>query len=147
MNSLAHQTVISGEKQAVEAAVENLKLLKARAIPLKVSAPFHCSLMQNAADKLAKDLEKIEFKKADFPVISNVKAEIIKNPSEINELLARQVTASVRWLETIQNLNSLGVNKYYEFGSGKVLTGLVKRILKDAQAFSITDMANLMEVV
>ncbi|HHO55181.1 MAG TPA: ACP S-malonyltransferase, partial [Trueperaceae bacterium] len=141
------QTVISGEKQAVEAASEKLKSLKARAIPLKVSAPFHCSLMQSAADKLTKDLEKIEFKQADFPVISNVKAEIIKSPNQINELLAQQVTASVRWLETIQNLDSLGVTSYYEFGSGKVLTGLIKRILKDAQAFSITEMANLEEVI
>ena len=143
----AGQTVISGEKQAVEAASEKLKSLKARAIPLKVSAPFHCSLMQSAADKLTKDLEKIEFKQADFPVISNVKAEIIKSPNQINELLAQQVTASVRWLETIQNLDSLGVTSYYEFGSGKVLTGLIKRILKDAQAFSITEMANLEEVI
>ncbi len=103
--------------------------------------------MQSAADKLTKDLEKIEFKQADFPVISNVKAEIIKSPNQINELLAQQVTASVRWLETIQNLDSLGVTSYYEFGSGKVLTGLIKRILKDAQAFSITEMANLEEVI
>ena len=143
----AGQTVISGEKQAVEAASEKLKSLKARAIPLKVSAPFHCSLMQSAADKLTKDLEKIEFKQASFPVISNVKAEIIQSPDEINKLLAQQVTASVRWLETIQNLDSLGVTSYYEFGSGKVLTGLIKRILKDAQAFSITEMANLEEVI
>lgn len=141
------QTVISGEKLAVATAVEELKLLKARAIPLKVSAPFHCSLMQIAADKLKKDLKKIEFKKAEFPVISNVKAELIKNPTEISDLLTKQVTASVRWLETIQNLNTLKVTKYYEFGSGKVLTGLTKRILRDAQAFSITDMANLMEVI
>lgn len=141
------QTVISGEASAVEAAVKELKLLKARAIPLKVSAPFHCSLMQSAADKLQKDLEKIKFKEAEFPVISNVKAELIKNPEDISDLLTKQVTASVRWLETIQNLDSLGVNKYYEFGSSKVLTGLVKRILKDAQAFSITDMANLREVI
>ena len=140
------QTVISGEKLAVEAASEELKLRKARAIPLKVSAPFHCSLMQSAADKLKKDLAKIEFKKAKFPVLSNIKAELIKNPNEIGSLLTKQVTASVRWLETIQNLNSLGATSYYEFGSAKVLTGLTKRILKDAQAFSITNMANLKEV-
>ncbi len=141
------QTVISGEKLAVNEAVKLLKERGARAIPLKVSAPFHCSLMQSAADKLSKDLKQIRFKVADFKVISNVKAKPIDSAEEINTLLTKQVTASVRWLETIRYLDQQGVSEYIEFGSGKVLTALVKRIIKGAKAQSITDMSSLTEVV
>ena len=141
------QTVISGEKLAVNEAVNALKEKGARAIPLKVSAPFHCSLMQSAADKLSKDLKQIEFKEADLKVISNLRAKPIDTADEIVMLLTKQVTASVRWLETIKYLEQQGVNEFIEFGSGKVLSGLVKRILKSAKAQSITDMTSLAEVM
>jgi len=141
------QTVISGEKLAVDEAVNALKEKGARAIPLKVSAPFHCSLMQSAADKLSKDLKQIKFKEADLKVISNLRAKPIDTADEIVMLLTKQVTASVRWLETIKYLEQQGVNEFIEFGSGKVLSGLVKRILKSAKAQSITDMTSLAEVM
>ena len=140
------QTVISGEKSAVDEAVNALKEKGARAIALKVSAPFHCSLMQDAADRLALDLNKINFSEDKFPVISNVTAKPVKSADEIATLLTRQVTAGVRWLETVKYLHNQGVNEFIEFGSGKVLSGLVKRILKDVEAYSINNMDDLKEV-
>ncbi|MEZ4605464.1 MAG: ACP S-malonyltransferase [Deinococcales bacterium] len=143
------QTVISGEAKAVQAASEVLKGLGARLVPLNVSAPFHCSLMQPAADKLALDLAKINFKPMQIPVLANVTAAPILSEADIAQLLKEQVTSSVRWTELIENLAALGVKTYLEFGSGKVLAGLVKRIIKDKDIMimSISDKASLAEAL
>ena len=137
------QTVISGAAEALRKASETLKEKRARVIPLKVSAPFHCSLMQPAADKLATDLRAITFNETQFKLIPNVTAQVLGDAGEILGLLESQVTASVRWTETVLKLHDLGVTKFIEFGSGKVLTGLVGRILDKPEALAVTDKESL----
>ena len=137
------QTVISGAAEALRKASETLKEKRARVIPLKVSAPFHCSLMQPAADKLAADLRAITFNEPQFKLIPNVTAQVLGDAGEILGLLESQVTASVRWTETVLKLHDLGVTKFIEFGSGKVLTGLVGRILDKPEALAVTDKESL----
>lgn len=126
------QTVISGEKAAVEAAGAALKARGLKAIPLKVSAPFHCSLMWPAREGLTPDLRAAQYGDLAFPVVANVTADLVTNQNEVAGLLAQQITASVRWVETVQKLADLGVTTFVEFGSGSVLAGLVKRILPNA---------------
>ncbi len=143
------QTVISGERDAVEKASEKLKEVRARVIPLNVSAPFHCRLMKPAADKLAVILKETEFHTPSFPVLSNVTADVIADVSRAPQLLEEQVTRAVRWVELVQRLQRLGVTTFLEFGSGKVLAGLVKRVDKTAEAHPVYDadtLANLQEV-
>lgn len=137
------QTVISGAAAAVGQAGERLKEAGGRVISLKVSAPFHCRLMQSAADKLAADLAQTNFKPLTIPIIANVTAAVINSVEDVPELLEQQVTATVRWTETIEKLQALGVTQFIEFGSGKVLTGLVGRILGNVNARAVTDMASL----
>ena len=137
------QTVISGEAVAVGEASERLKEAKARVIPLKVSAPFHCQLMKPAAEQLAHDLGSVSFSTPSIPVVCNVTASVVEDSRAIADLLKQQVTAPVRWVESIQKLHALGTTRFLEFGSGKVLTGLIGRILEDAEAHAITDMASL----
>jgi [acyl-carrier-protein] S-malonyltransferase len=141
------QTVISGEVKAVEAASETLKAQGARVIPLKVSAPFHCSLMKPAAEALAKDLALTNFTAPSFTIICNVTADTLTDVRQAADLLEQQVTMSVRWVESVLKLKELGVTKYIEFGSGKVLTGLVGRILGEADARAVVDMASLREAI
>ena len=141
------QTVISGAAEAVALASEALKEKRARVIPLAVSAPFHCSLMQSAAAKLASDLKTLTFNEPSFKLIPNVTADVLEDVSEIPGLLERQVTASVRWTETILKLQDLGVTRFLEFGSGKVLTGLVGRILDKPDARAVNDMTSLQEAL
>jgi len=125
----AGQIVISGATAAVDRAVELAKPAGAkRAVKLAVSAPFHCSLMQPAADRLAEALAAIEVVAPSVPVVSNVEATANQDPSRIKDLLVRQVTAPVRWEESVRALAALGVTRGYELGSGAVLKGLVKRI-------------------
>ena len=141
LNSPA-QTVISGAEAGVAAATAALKELGGRVIPLKVSAPFHCSLMQPAADQLAPLLAATEFAAGDFPVLSNVTAREHVNGGHA-DLLTRQVTGTVRWVESQEHLAAQGISRFVEFGSGQVLTGLVGRTLEGAQAWAVTDMASL----
>ena len=137
------QTVISGEKAAVEAAGAALKTRGLKAIPLKVSAPFHCSLMQPAADGLSADLHATSYGPYTFPVVANVTAELNDDPKHTADLLVRQITGSVRWVETIQTLAGLGANVFIEFGLGTVLSGLVKRILPEARTINVGDAEQL----
>ncbi len=141
LNSPA-QTVISGESVAVASANEALKAAGARVIPLKVSAPFHCPLMQDAADRLAPLLEATGFKDPAFPVISNVTARAAAR-AELPSLLTQQVTGRVRWVETMTNLADSPVDTFIEFGSGQVLSGLVTRTLSGVRVASVTDPASL----
>ena len=97
---------------AVRSASDALKELGAKVIPLPVSAPFHCSLMQGAADKFALDLAQAEFKDMNIPVISNVTAEVVRENNEIAKLLETQITHTVRWSESIQRLSALGVTRF-----------------------------------
>lgn len=141
------QTVISGEAAAVREAGERLKEAGARVVPLKVSAPFHCSLMAPAAERLAHDLKGVAFKPLRFPIVCNVTAEVLHDSGQAGALLVEQVTAPVRWVESVKRLYDLGVRRFIEFGAGQVLSGLVSRIVPDAEVKAVVDMASLQEVV
>jgi [acyl-carrier-protein] S-malonyltransferase len=134
------QVVIAGHKGAVDRACVALKERGAkRAVPLSVSAPFHCSLMQPAAERLAAELARVEFAEPRVPVITNVEAAPNQDRSRIAGLLARQVTDPVRWEESIQRLSSLGVRRALEVGAGTVLAGLVKRIAPEIEVLAAGD--------
>ena len=123
------QVVISGTREAVTAAGEKLKALGAkRVIPLAVSAPFHCPLMQPAADKLAAELEKIVIKDASIPFITNVTADYVSSGQEIKKMLVKQVTSPVLWEDLIKKMLADGIDDFVEVGPGSVLTGLIKKI-------------------
>ncbi|WP_296577753.1 ACP S-malonyltransferase [Phreatobacter sp.] len=132
------QVVISGHKSAVDRACELAKARGAkRAIPLPVSAPFHCALMQPAADTMAEALAKVAVKAPVVPVVANVLAAPISDPAEIVRRLVEQVTGTVRWRECVNVMAGAGVTTFYEIGSGKVLTGLVKRIADGASGIAV----------
>jgi [acyl-carrier-protein] S-malonyltransferase len=132
------QVVLSGERLAVERAVEAAKARGAkRAMLLPVSAPFHCSLMQPAAEAMAEALAKVKVSPPVVPLVANVLARPISDPAEIVESLVAQVTGTVRWRESVQFMAQAGVTTFYEVGAGKVLTGLNKRIADAATAASI----------
>ncbi len=132
------QVVISGHKAAVERACEMARAKGAkRAIPLPVSAPFHCSLMQPAADAMAEALAKVSVSRPVVPVVANVRAAPVSEPAEIVACLVEQVTGTVRWRECVAAMAAAGVTTFYEVGSGKVLTGLVKRITDGAVGVAI----------
>jgi [acyl-carrier-protein] S-malonyltransferase len=131
------QIVISGKKQAVEEAAKLCQEAGAkRVIPLQVSAPFHCSLMQPAADKLKLELEKIEIKDAQIPVVANATADYATKGSDIRNLLILQVTKSVLWEDSIRKMIGDGISSFVEVGPGKVLSGLIKKINRDVEAKS-----------
>jgi [acyl-carrier-protein] S-malonyltransferase len=130
--------VVSGDKAAVERAVEIAKSKGARrAMLLPVSAPFHCTLMQPAADVMAKALSQVQVKAPAVPLVCNVTARPITEPSEIVRRLVEQVTGTVRWRESVAFMAGAGVTSFYEIGSGKVLTGLLKRIAEGAKGAAI----------
>jgi len=130
--------VVSGDKAAVERAVEIAKTKGAkRAMLLPVSAPFHCALMQPAADAMAEALAKVSVKPPVVPVVANVLAKPISEPAEIVAALIAQVTGTVRWRESVAFMAAAGVKTFYEVGAGKVLSGLIKRIADGASASAI----------
>jgi [acyl-carrier-protein] S-malonyltransferase len=132
------QVVVSGHKAAVERAIELAKGKGAkRAMMLPVSAPFHCPLMKPAADVMAEALSKVEIKSPAVPVIANVIAATVVDPDEIRRLLVEQVTGMVRWRESVQVMKDAGVDTLIELGSGKVLSGLAKRINAEVSGISI----------
>jgi [acyl-carrier-protein] S-malonyltransferase len=132
------QVVVSGTKAAVERAVEIAKAKGAkRAMLLPVSAPFHCALMQPAADAMADALAKVSVKPPAVPLVANVLARPVTDPNEIVSSLIRQVTGTVRWRESVAFMAGAGVTTFYEIGAGKVLFGLVKRIASGATGTAI----------
>ena len=132
------QVVISGNKAAVERACEIAKTKGARrAMMLPVSAPFHCALMQPAADVMADALARVEIRTPAVPVVANVRASGVSDPKEILRNLVEQVTGTVRWRECVAFMAQAGVTTFYEAGTGKVLTGLVKRIADNATGIAI----------
>jgi len=131
------QVVVSGHKAAVERAVEIAKARGARrAMLLPVSAPFHCALMQPAADVMAEALADVTLNTPAVPVVANVRAEAVSDPDTIRKLLIAQVTGSVRWRESVAWMASQGVTEFWEIGAGKALSGMVKRIAKEAEALN-----------
>ena len=131
------QVVISGAKTAVERAIEISKAKGVkRAMLLPVSAPFHCALMAPAADAMAEAFANTPPRAPLVPLVANVSAAKVTDPGEIRDLLVAQVTATVRWRESVQEMVALGVDSFVELGTGKVLAGLVKRIAPDAATVS-----------
>jgi len=132
------QVVVSGDKAAVERAVELAKARGAkRAMMLPVSAPFHCTLMQPAADAMAAALAGVTVKSPVVPVVANVLAKPIRDPADIVDALVAQVTGTVRWRDSISFMADAGVTRFCEVGAGKVLSGLVKRIAEGAIGVSV----------
>lgn len=138
------QTVIAGHKAAVERAAEICKAKGAkRAVMLPVSAPFHCSLMQPAAEKLALGLAVVEVSTPLTAVINNVDVATVSDPAGIREALVRQAAAPVRWVETMRAMQAAGVTHVFECGPGKVLAGLVKRCADGVQGGAMNDLAGV----
>ncbi len=138
------QVVLSGHKTALDRVPEvGKKHGVRRALPLPVSAPFHCSLMKPAADAMAEALANVTMRAPVVPVVCNVLAAPISDPAEIRRRLIEQVTGTVRWRECVERMTADGVTSFCEIGSGKVLAGLVKRIAKDANAISVGTPADL----
>jgi [acyl-carrier-protein] S-malonyltransferase len=138
------QVVVSGHKAAVERAIALAQAKGAkRAMLLPVSAPFHCSLMQPAADAMAEALAKVTVKAPAVPLVANVKAGFVSDPGEIRVLLVRQVTGTVRWRESVQFMAAEGVTHFVEIGAGRVLNGLVKRIAEGSTAEAVGTPADI----
>ena len=127
------QVVVSGHKSAVERAVEIAKEKGAkRAVLLPVSAPFHCALMQPAAEVMAGELDKVDIERVDVPLVANVRATSISDPTTIRNLLVEQVTGSVRWRESVEFMGAQGVTEIWEIGAGKALSGMIRRIARES---------------
>lgn len=138
------QVVIAGHVAAVERAMALAKDKGAkRALPLPVSAPFHCSLMVPAAERLDKVLAAVEIGAMELPVVSNVEAQPNSDAQRVKELLVAQVSAPVRWEESVQNMATAGVERFVEIGPGKVLSGLVKRIVRGLDLHNVEDAAGV----
>ncbi|MFM7800563.1 MAG: ACP S-malonyltransferase, partial [Limnohabitans sp.] len=142
------QVVISGSKQAVEKACDLLKAAGAkRTLPLPVSAPFHCAMMEPAAQRLRQHLQGLTLGTPKIPVINNIDVTEETDPERIRHALFRQAFGPVRWVETIQRMQERGVSHVVECGPGKVLTGMVKRISPDLQSHALYDPSTLTETV
>ncbi|MBD3662917.1 ACP S-malonyltransferase [Sulfitobacter aestuariivivens] len=127
------QNVVSGTKAAVERAVDLAKAAGAkRALLLPVSAPFHCALMAPAADEMAKALAEVEIADPQVPVVANVLAEAVQDGDKIRDLLVQQVTGRVRWKSSVEWMVAQGVTEFWEIGAGKALSGMIRRIHRDA---------------
>jgi [acyl-carrier-protein] S-malonyltransferase len=138
------QISIAGEVKAVEKAMELCSGKGARrAVPLAVSAPFHCRMLEPAGEKLMAELEKVDFSDIQIPLVANVTADIVKSSSDIKDLLARQVSSPVLWEDSIKLMLDLGVDTFIEIGPGKVLSGFVRKISKAARAYNIEDLTSL----
>ena len=138
------QVVLSGTKAAVERAMELAKQAGAkRALPLAVSAPFHCALMTPAAEAMEKALAEVKIRAPEVALVANVSALPLTDPGEIRASLVRQVTGTVRWRESVAYMAGQGVTRFVEVGAGKVLAGLVKRIVEGASAISVGTPADV----
>lgn len=142
------QVVVSGHKAAVERAVDIAKAKGAkRALLLPVSAPFHCSLMQPAADAMAQALSDVTLNTPKTPVVANVVAEAVSDPAQIRTLLVQQVTGAVRWRESVMYMAAQGVTEVNEIGAGKALSGMIKRIDRELTAKAVSGPEDVAAVV
>lgn len=138
------QTVISGEAEAVAAAGEALKAAGARMVtPLKVSGPFHSSMLKGAGERLKPELEKVQWMNSDIPYVSNTTAELVEDKDKILPLLVRQVSESVRWQEDVKVMTDMGVDTFIEIGSGKTLAGFMKRIDRKIKCINIETVKDM----
>jgi [acyl-carrier-protein] S-malonyltransferase len=138
------QVVIAGEKTAVARAIEKCKARGAkRAMPLPVSAPFHSTLMQPAAERLKGHIQNLRMAPPQFAVVNNVDVQIEREPNRIKDALVRQAAAPVRWVETIRKMVESGATHIIECGPGRVLAGMTKRIAPNVQSLTLHDKASL----
>ena len=138
------QIVISGHKDAVEKVSALLKEAGAkRVVPLVVSAPFHCSLMNKAADELKEVVDSLEISEIKVPVVTNVEAKANSDKNMISDLLYRQVVMPVRWFESVEYMKNQNINTFVEIGPGNVLTGLIRRTVKDVELINLENLDHL----
>jgi [acyl-carrier-protein] S-malonyltransferase len=146
-NDNAHgQIIVSGNIEPIEELKNILKENKKKGIPLPVSAPFHCTLMNPAAIKMKKKIDLVKFNRPDFEVVSNVTALPINNTEDIKEFLVQQIYSKVKWRESINFMGENNINDFIEIGPGKVLSSLVKRILPDSNSFSINSIDDIKKI-
>ena len=141
------QIIISGEIKCINLLQSILKKDKKKSILLNVSAPFHCTLMNPAAEVMKEKIKLVDFKKPTFDIICNVTSEPENNPNTLKKLLIEQIYSSVRWRESLINMSSHKVTDYIEIGPGKVLSGMVKRTLKDINCFSINSIDDIKKII
>ena len=141
------QTIVSGDIESINSFKNILKTNKKKFIPLNVSAPFHCSLMSPAASKMKEKINLVNFKKPIFDVVCNVTSKPENNPEVIKKLLVDQICSTVRWRESIINMFKENVNNFIEIGPGKVLSGMVKRTVKNINSFSIISIDDMKKIV
>ena len=137
------QVVIAGNTEAVDRAIELLKDVAKRVIKLNVSAPFHCALMKPAQEKLGAHLERLVFNEPQMPVVTNVDARVTTAPNELRDALLRQVSAPVRWMESMLLLRQEGVQTFVEIGPGRVLSGLMSQTDRDVECLNVQDATSL----
>ena len=141
------QTIVSGDIESVNSLQIILKENKKKFIPLNVSAPFHCSLMNSAATKMKDKIDSIDFKKPTIDIVSNVTSKPENNPENIKKLLVEQICSTVKWRESIINMSEENVNNFIEIGPGKVLSGMAKRTIKNINCFSINSIDDMKKVI
>jgi [acyl-carrier-protein] S-malonyltransferase len=141
------QTIISGDINSMNLLQSILKHNKKKFISLNVSAPFHCSLMNSAAEVMKDKINSVKFEKPHFDIVSNVTSNPENNPENIKKLLIQQIYSTVRWRESIINMSKEKVTDYIEIGPGKVLSGMVKRTLKNINCFSINSIDDMKKIV
>lgn len=141
------QTVISGDSESVDCAIDIAAQMGFTAMRLAVSAPFHCKLMEPAARRVGKELEKVEVHDPRIPVYMNVNGRAVTNASSIKELLIKQAMSPVYWIDTLINMKADGVGKFIECGVGKTLWGLTRKNLKEVHAFKAVDMKSLQDTL
>ncbi len=137
------QIIISGDKIGVEFFQSILKQKKIKSIPLKVSAPFHCSLMKPAAEKMREKIINTNFANPSFKIVNNVTAKPVEDKEILKKLLIDQIFSTVKWRESLINISNDGIKTFVEIGPGKALTGMVKRTIKNSNCFSINSIADI----
>ena len=140
------QVILSGNKDRVESLQLILKEKRVKFILLKVSAPFHCSLMSPAADNMKNKINNIKFQTPTFKIINNVTANLEDDPDKIKKLLVKQIYSTVKWRESLIKMSETGVKNFIEIGPGKALTGMVKRTIKESTCFSINSIADIKKI-
>ena len=140
------QTIISGDIESINSLQKILKNNNKKFIPLNVSAPFHCSLMKPSAKKMESKINATNFKKPNFKIVNNVTSTPEDNPVKIKKLLIEQICATVKWRESIINMSKENITKFIEIGPGKVLSGMVKRTLKNINCFSINSIDDMKKI-
>ena len=147
-NDNAHgQVIISGNKEVLDKFKITLKNKNIKHIPLKVSAPFHCSLMQPAAETMKNKIDIIKFSDPAFEIVANVTAKAVKETHIIKKLLIDQIFSTVRWRESLIYMSKSGVKNFIEIGPGKALTGMAKRTIKNSNCFSINSIADIKNLI